>query len=137
MSRLKNLNLIAVLLISLAACGYVKEKMSDDLPKISIDALASALQEKAVTVIDNNTDETYRKNHIPTAVHMDPSEAGASVLPADKSASLVFYCKNTMCMASHMGARVALGKGYTHVQVLPDGIDGWMKAGKPVETVTP
>ena len=137
MNRLRNLNLIVVLFLSLAGCGYAKERMSDDLPKTTIEELASALQAKAVTVIDCNTDETYRKNHIPTAVHMDPSGDGASVLPADKSASLVFYCKNTMCMASHMGARVALGKGYTHVQVLPDGIDGWMKAGKPVEAASP
>jgi rhodanese-related sulfurtransferase len=138
MNRLKSFAPVAaVLLLALAACGYVKESMSDDLPKISINDLDAALQAKSVTVIDNNNEETFRKNHIPTAIHMDTSGAGASVLPADKSAALVFYCKNTMCMASHMGARVALKNGYTNVKVLPDGIDGWMKAGKAVETGTP
>jgi rhodanese-related sulfurtransferase len=36
-------------------------------------------------------------------------------------------------MASHQAARRAAALGYTKVFVMPDGIDGWIAAGKPVE----
>ncbi len=37
-------------------------------------------------------------------------------------------------MASHDVARRAAKLGYTRVYVMPDGIRGWLAAGKPVET---
>jgi rhodanese-related sulfurtransferase len=36
-------------------------------------------------------------------------------------------------MASHRAAREAVQLGYSRVFVMPDGIFGWLKAGKPVE----
>jgi rhodanese-related sulfurtransferase len=36
-------------------------------------------------------------------------------------------------MASHEAARRAVEMGYSNVLVMSDGIDGWVKAGKPVE----
>jgi rhodanese-related sulfurtransferase len=36
-------------------------------------------------------------------------------------------------MASHQAARRAVALGYTHVFVMSDGIDGWLKGGHPVE----
>lgn len=37
-------------------------------------------------------------------------------------------------MASHSAAREAAKLGYTDVWVMSEGIFGWVKAGKPVET---
>ncbi len=134
MNRFAKIALVTTSLALFISCSYIKEVTSEDLPTITVDELASALQAGTVKVIDCNTEETYRKNHIPTAIHMRPTEAAASALPADKNSNLVFYCKNTMCMASHKGARIALKQGYSNVKVLPEGIDGWMKAGKTVES---
>ncbi len=36
-------------------------------------------------------------------------------------------------MASHEAARAAARLGYRNVYVMPAGISGWQKAGKPVE----
>jgi rhodanese-related sulfurtransferase len=36
-------------------------------------------------------------------------------------------------MASHEAARRAVELGYQHVYVMSDGIEGWQKAGKPIE----
>lgn len=36
-------------------------------------------------------------------------------------------------MASHRGAGRALKLGYTNVFVMPDGMEGWKKAGKPIQ----
>lgn len=37
-------------------------------------------------------------------------------------------------MASHSAARVAVRLGYANVYVMPDGIMGWLRAGKRVES---
>jgi rhodanese-related sulfurtransferase len=39
-------------------------------------------------------------------------------------------------MACHEAARAAVKYGYTNVFVMPSGIAGWEKAGKPVEKGT-
>ena len=36
-------------------------------------------------------------------------------------------------MACHAAARAAVKYGYTNVFVMPEGIVGWKKAGKPTE----
>ena len=36
-------------------------------------------------------------------------------------------------MASHHAAREAAKLGFTKLYVMPEGIDGWVKAGKPTE----
>ena len=57
----------------------------------------------------------------------------ATELPPDKGSDLVFYCRNTQCMASHAAAKRAINAGYTDVSVMADGIEGWKNAGMPVE----
>ena len=47
-----------------------------------------------VFVFDNNTKERWAKGHVPGAIWVDPSELTAASLPADKDATLVFYCAN-------------------------------------------
>lgn len=59
----------------------------------------------------------------------------ATELPPDKNADIVFYCRNTQCMASHTAANRALKAGYTDVSVMADGIEGWKNAGKPTDPV--
>jgi rhodanese-related sulfurtransferase len=73
---------------------------------------------------------------IPGAVLLTDSETfNVSELPTDKSKELVFYCANTRCGASHQAAEKALTAGYTNVKVMPEGIAGWVKAGKKVQTI--
>jgi rhodanese-related sulfurtransferase len=40
-------------------------------------------------------------------------------------------------MASHAAARAAAQLGYTKIYVMPDGIQGWVKAGKPTQSGGP
>jgi len=54
-----------------------------------------------------------------------------AILPHDKDATLVFYCANTLCTASHEAARRAVKAGYEDVSVMGDGIRGWKQAGQP------
>lgn len=56
--------------------------------------VAAKLKEKNVYVFDNNAPEVYKAGHVPHAKWLHPSEYDAKELPADKSATLIFYCHN-------------------------------------------
>ena len=57
-------------------------------------------------------------------------------LPTNKKLSLVFYCANTQCTASHSAANKAIKNGFTDVSVMVDGVYGWRKAQKPLQPVS-
>lgn len=46
-------------------------------------------------VFDANPREVYDKRHVPGAVYVPDEGVTASLLPADKDATLIFYCANT------------------------------------------
>jgi rhodanese-related sulfurtransferase len=133
--------LLAVLLaLAPAACSKPSEPASDqtsDVASVSVDELDKLLAAKACQPVDANGEATRKKlGVIPGAVLLSDSELfDPNELPADKSKALVFYCANTHCGASHEAAGKARTAGYTNVKVLPDGIAGWVKAGKKVDQI--
>ena len=108
-----------------------------NLPTISVDEVDQKLASGDCVPVDANGTETRKKmGVVPGAVLLTDSETfNVSELPADKSKALVFYCANTRCGASHTAAEKALTAGYTNVKVMPDGIAGWVKAGKKVQNI--
>ena len=107
------------------------------LPTISVDDLDKKLASGECVPVDANGSETRKKMGIvPGAVLLTDSDTfQVSELPADKSKELVFYCANTRCGASHDAAEKAMTAGYSNVKVLPEGIAGWVKAGKKVQNI--
>jgi rhodanese-related sulfurtransferase len=102
---------------------------------VSVDELAGMLARHECQAVDANGDVTRRRmGVIPGAVLLRDMDA-VDQLPADKTRSLVFYCANTACGASHQAAENAIAAGYTHVRVLPDGIAGWVKAGNTTTSI--
>lgn len=104
---------------------------------VTVDQLDTMLAANQCQAVDANGDETRKKmGVVPGAILLKDSDTfDASQLPSDKSKPLVFYCANTHCGASHEAAEHALTAGYTNVKVLPDGIAGWVKAGKKVSQI--
>lgn len=104
---------------------------------IHVDDLAQALDSKTPPVVcDANGKDTREKNGIIPGARLLSSSAKfdiAKELPADKKTPLVFYCANARCLSSHSAAKRAMKAGFADVSVMADGIDGWRKAGKPVE----
>jgi hypothetical protein len=89
----------AIAIAPLAACSKKSEKAESaqhesDLPSISVADVEKGLADKSLTVYDCNNDKTRKKHGvIAGATLIDDTEAyPASILPADKSAKLVFYC---------------------------------------------
>lgn len=122
---------LALVGLVVAGCSQAEKSVGT----VSIAELEAMLAKGACTPVDANG-PTTRKNRgvIPGAIRLSDYETfSASELPADKARTLVFYCANEQCGASHTAAEKALAAGHTHVKVLTAGIMGWTAAGKPVE----
>lgn len=67
---------------------------ADDVPTMTVDELAAALDAKQATPVDCNSERTRKKlGVVPGAIAIsDEEEFGPSELPADKTTKLVFYC---------------------------------------------
>ena len=64
----------------------------DDIPALSVAEVAARLGQPGFYVIDNNGAGRYRRSHVPGALNLNAHLYEATALPADKSATLVFYC---------------------------------------------
>ncbi|HEX3763423.1 MAG TPA: rhodanese-like domain-containing protein [Kofleriaceae bacterium] len=105
------------------------------VPEVSVDELDHLLASHRCVAVDANADTTRRRmGVIPGAVLLRDMDA-VDQLPADRTTGLVFYCANRACRASHEAAEKALAAGYTHVRELPDGIAGWVQAGKQTSSI--
>lgn len=103
-------------------------------------------QKKNMLLVDTMPyDDSYKKQHIPSAVNfafpipemtsMDEKTKAALIksLGPDKNRLIVFYCGFTKCARSHNGALWAVKLGYRNVYRYPAGIKGWTEADYPVE----
>jgi len=135
-TALKMIAALALLLPTLAAAGAPSAAPAKpaELSRLSIQQVSELLDKRGkVRVFDNNGPERYAAGHLPGAIWLRYDSIEAANLPPDKSVTLVFYCANERCTACHVAARSALGLGYRNVFIMPAGIMGWEKAGKPVE----
>ena len=106
-----------------------------EYPDISIKDLQAAIKDGKVTVIDVNGAGSFKKAHIPTAIHLSSTKDLAKALPDDKKTLIVAYCGGPGCSAYKRGASAAEKLGYTNVKHLSAGISGWKKAGADVAKV--
>jgi len=66
----------------------------DPFGTLSVDEVAQKLGHKDVFLYDNNTREVFARGHVPGARWVDYKHVTAADLPADKGATLIFYCAN-------------------------------------------
>ena len=104
-----------------------------NVAEVSVAQVASFSKDKSATIFDANDADTRQKyGVVPGAVLLaDHKSYPLSVLPANKSEKLVFYCGGTKCRASDAAAARAASAGYQDVSVMRNGIRGWKDAGMP------
>ncbi len=103
------------------------------LPTVSPAELQALMREGRAHAFDVNAPVSWNAAHVPGAAHLDPERLAAADLPADKAATLVFYCSNPLCRKAPTAAKRARALGHTDVRVLSAGIRGWIAAGLPTE----
>jgi hypothetical protein len=64
----------------------------DDIPELSIAEVAARLGQPEFFVYDNNGRGRWKRSHVPGAKQLNAYNFDESELPADKTATLVFYC---------------------------------------------
>ena len=81
-------------------------------------------------IVDARPDRKYKKDHVPTAVHIPFSKFDQMVdqLPADKGKAIIYYCGGYMCPLSIKSAAKAVGLGYTNVKLFRAGWPAWKAA---------
>ena len=119
---------IAAALSSLA----VAQKPSRSYAHVSIDEVQKFLGKPSVFIFDVNVPEIWAAHHLPGAIHVTSPNL-KKFLPANKTAILIFYCAEPRCSAAEAAATEAARLRYTRVYVMPEGIFGWINAGKPIE----
>lgn len=110
------------------AAGSVKE--------LDVPAVAALVSTHAAAVFDVNGPETRAQYGVVPGARLLSSSSRfdvATELPADKAATLVFYCANSECGASQSAAERAAIAGYSDVNVMRAGIAGWKEAGHQTE----
>jgi rhodanese-related sulfurtransferase len=135
---------VFVTALAAAACSSSSTKPATtaqaheaSIPSVTVEELDAKLAAGSSQAVDANLDETRKKlGVVPGAVLLSDSQNfQLAELPADKSKELVFYCANQQCGASHQAAAKAITAGYSNVRVMPDGIAGWVKAGKKTQSM--
>lgn len=103
------------------------------ITRFTVEEVERMLGRPGVFVFDANPRELYASKHVPGARWVQWDAVTAEVLPADRDATVIFYCANESCSASTEAAVSAVRRGWRRVGVMPAGIFGWKRAGKPME----
>lgn len=78
------------------ASGKKEKPEPEAFGRLTAGQVERRLGQAKVYVFDGNSPETYAEHHLPGAVRMNHKEITRGVLPADKDATLVFYCMNEL-----------------------------------------
>ena len=112
------LGLLALSLLMIPACDWFKKTDS------------VGTQESTLRIIDVNTDEVFNDAHIDGAVHVGVNDLEQAAQKWNKNDTLVVYCSDYNCMASHNAAKTLSNLGFTDVAVYSGGINEWYKLSK-------
>ena len=115
--------------IAIAADSSTGESKEMHVNEISVMEVKHFVDTKAknVVILDANNSEARKDaGVVPGAILLTSyNQYSLSELPKDKNTTLVFYCYNSYCQASHVAAGHAIGAGYKDVRVMKEGIEGW------------
>jgi rhodanese-related sulfurtransferase len=128
---MKKLLLVLFFSLSTLALAVFADEPITEVSVANVQAMVNAKPVKVVVLDANNEQARAEAGMVPGAVKLSSySQYNLAELPADKNTTLVFYCYNSYCQASHMAAARALQAGYKDVRVMKAGIVGWNTANK-------
>jgi Rhodanese-like domain len=90
---------IPFILTSFAACKSASSApAAGDLKPLTVDQVDQRIQahDGKTFIYDDNDKDRYAKGHVPGAKWLDEDNVTAKDLPADKGATLIFYCANEL-----------------------------------------
>jgi rhodanese-related sulfurtransferase len=110
--------------------------MESDLPEIDRETLRRKLDRGDVFVlVDALSPMSFAMAHLPGALNLTPGwvdDRARRRIP-DLDTEVVVYCQGAECQSSVLVGRRLRKLGYRNVKHYPEGIDGWVEAGLPLE----
>lgn len=87
---------LASVAIALVSCSSSNAAPSHELKRLTVEQVAARIAAKdgKTFVYDNNPKESWVAGHVPGAKWLEDDKVTAADLPADKTATLIFYCHN-------------------------------------------
>jgi rhodanese-related sulfurtransferase len=108
--------------------GVVQPGIGGQWTNVSSDQLAQMLQHKDFTLINVKTPYIGEIDGTDLYIPYDQLKAKASLLPADKGAKVLVYCRSGA--ESAVAAQTLLDLGYTNVWNLDGGMNAWTASGR-------
>ena len=128
---MKKLLLACIFAIGAITTPVLAAEQVAEVTVANVQEMLSAKPAKIVVVDANNEQARAEAGMVPGAIKLSSyNQYNLAELPTDKNTTLVFYCYNSYCQASHAAAARALQAGYTDVRVMKAGIVGWNAANK-------
>jgi rhodanese-related sulfurtransferase len=123
--------LFAIFLPVAAQAGHGVEDTVDNLPAERIKQLMDA-GEKLV-FIDMRPAKEFQQNRLPGAKSIPLAELANRVGEVPKSGRVILYCD---CKPYDVADRAVFleYRGYRNIFIMPEGYQGWVKRGYPLET---
>ncbi|MBY0305021.1 MAG: rhodanese family protein [Sphingomonas sp.] len=105
--------------------------MSKTLIALTPDAVEERVRQGHALLIDIREDDEFARRHIPGALSRPLSRFEAVALPEMAGTEIIFTCRSGMRTAANADrlANPVGGNAY----VLEGGLDGWSRAGLPIE----
>ncbi len=128
---MKKLLLACIFAIGAITTPVLAAEQVAEVTVTNVQEMLHAKPAKVVIVDANNEQARAEAGMVPGAIKLSSyNQYNLAELPTDKNTTLVFYCYNSYCQASHAAAERALQAGYTDVRVMKAGIVGWNAANK-------
>ncbi len=134
------MKMILTLILMLATvAGYTAEEKPKS-KEVSVDQLKTWIDENfKMIIVDSSSKEQFKGKMIPNSKQLpfDASEATIQeALPA-KDAWIIVYCDTADCPTSEQLTKKLEAMGYTHVCVIKNGLQDWIKKGFPTVNKKP
>lgn len=128
---MKKLLLALCLMLSATITPALADAQIAEVSVANVQEMLNAKPAKVVVLDANNDEARAAAGMVPGAVKLSSyNQYNLAELPTDKNSTLVFYCYNNYCQASHTAAARALQAGYKDVRIMKAGIVGWNAATK-------
>lgn len=119
---------VALIVISIIVI-ILRSKKKKTFKIADIEMMEVFITDPNITIVDTRSKLFAEAYHIEGSINIPHLEFDKykHLLPNDKTAPIVFYCRDTKCQLSGKSAIKAIAEGHVDTYVFEQGVEGWYK----------